>query len=816
VTAEIDVAAIAGHVQLLHRLAQPLADKGKLVVASFGENPDTGRELPPKIRHFEIGNADGMTAAIVKLSQERHRNVYAAMAVFKKDLMPGRKGEEADVIGALGLVGDFDDADAARWDERLPLSPSYIIESSSGRFQTFHLLAEPAPLDRVKPVAARLKNYAGCDHGTADLSHVWRIPGTLNWPNAKKVAEGRPRDPQLARIARECNGARERLEDIAAALPEIEPAAKSNGADPNSGHDFDDGEAQPIDLQSLPLTIVELIVHGTLDGRKVQKRGPRFMQIARRLHRFGFASVLALLATHPDGVQSKYIEGGRLDVELRRVWGKIESDNRIETDLIDRFNNQYAVVNENGRIWVYEQVHDTQLQRDVLVRFNFSDFKKMYMNELIGEDSVGNVWLAHARRRQYLGGVVFDPTGKAPDTQWNLWKGFAVEPKEGNWCLMHDHIDDVLCGGIVEHRDYLLNTIAYMIQHPERQAEVAVVLRGEKGCGKGVLCVSLRRLLGQHGIHISNAKHLVGNFNQHLRDCIYIFADEAFFAGDKQHEGVLKALITEPTIAVEGKFRDVVLARNLLHVWLATNADWVVPASHDERRYFLPEVSNARVGDKEYFTKLWEEIETGGLAAMLHDMLRRDISKFDHRDIPQTKALAEQKELSLDSLDAWWLTVLDRGFVWVSQHGLPEFNEWGAFVTTELLMASYLRWCQENRVFYPASRELLGKRMKEVYVPTHPRGEHIIGEAQHPLDEFSAIIAKSHQRGYGVGTLDLARDAFAKRHRIDAVERWKEDMTKEEAAAQSNPHRDGAHPCPDGAHPCPDGAHPCRDDPVPY
>jgi hypothetical protein len=35
-------------------------------------------------------------------------------------------------------------------------------------------------------------------------------------------------------------------------------------------------------------------------------------------------------------VQSKYIEGGRLDVELRRVWGKIESDNRIETDLIDR------------------------------------------------------------------------------------------------------------------------------------------------------------------------------------------------------------------------------------------------------------------------------------------------------------------------------------------------------------------------------------------------------------------------------------------------------------------------------------------------
>ena len=54
------------------------------------------------------------------------------------------------------------------------------------------------------------------------------------------------------------------------------------------------------------------------------------------------------------------------------------------------------------------------------------------------------------------------------------------------------------------------------------------------------------RILGQHALHISNSKHLVGNFNAHLRDCVLLFADEAFYAGDKAHVGVLNSLITEP------------------------------------------------------------------------------------------------------------------------------------------------------------------------------------------------------------------------------------------------------------------------------
>ncbi|HEX9326986.1 MAG TPA: hypothetical protein VF915_10740, partial [Reyranella sp.] len=76
---------------------------------------------------------------------------------------------------------------------------------------------------------------------------------------------------------------------------------------------------------SLPLPAVELLVHGTLDGKPVRSRGPAFAKLVHALHAKGhsFGAVLATLAAYPNGVQSKF--AGRLDTELRRILDKIES-----------------------------------------------------------------------------------------------------------------------------------------------------------------------------------------------------------------------------------------------------------------------------------------------------------------------------------------------------------------------------------------------------------------------------------------------------------------------------------------------------------
>jgi hypothetical protein len=144
----IDGVALRRHVEAVHALAAPLAGIGKLVVASFAEDPDRvnpqtgklGRPLPPQIKHLEIGDIDENIRALSRSARTRHCNTYMPFGVLRHDLGRGRKGEENDIEGVLGFAADFDDADAKKWRRRLPMSPSYVLETSAGRFQAFYLL----------------------------------------------------------------------------------------------------------------------------------------------------------------------------------------------------------------------------------------------------------------------------------------------------------------------------------------------------------------------------------------------------------------------------------------------------------------------------------------------------------------------------------------------------------------------------------------------------------------------------------------------------------------------------------------------------
>jgi hypothetical protein len=469
-----------------------------------------------------------------------------------------------------------------------------------------------------------------------------------------------------------------------------------------------------------------------------------------------------------------------MTVTLHDLEAKIiqKAETRDElSELIKRFNAQYAIVNENGAALVYERVRDPMLERFRIVPYKFGALKQLYMNRFLSIEAPGadgkpktiaktwaDWWLGAEDRRQYLGGVVFDPTGKAPDTCWNLWSGFAVEPAPGDWSLMRSHIEEVICGGDHGHAEYLLNWLARLSQQPATAGEVAVVLKGKKGTGKGILCNWIVRAWGQHGLRIGHAAHLTGKHNGHLRDCVFLFADEAFFAGNPEHERVLKGLVTDPFIAIEPKFRDLITARNMLHIMMATNDEWVVPATADERRWFVLDVSDRRIGDRVYFKAIAEQMEDGGLAAMIHELVNRDISRFEVRDVPETEALAEQKALSLDSLDKWWRDVLNRGYVWESRFGVTDFMTWRPFASTQLMMKSYLQWCGKHRVNWPMDESLLGKRMTEMYGESkRPRGQHIIGEIEAGgkiEDEEMLVVWQDRARGYDVGVLAKARERF--------------------------------------------------------
>lgn len=262
-------------------------------------------------------------------------------------------------------------------------------------------------------------------------------------------------------------------------------------------------------------------------------------------------------------------------------------------------------------------------------------------------------------RREYTG-IALMPEPPIPTGVYNLWKGFAATPAAGDVAPVLAHVE-LLCGGDREATDYLLNWLAFCAQKPGQRPEVAVVIRGGRGAGKGTLVRLMLRLFGPHGLHVTNGRLLTGDFNGHMHQVLFLFVDEAFWAGDKGGVGILNGYITEPTIAINGKCKDVFTAVNRLKILFAANEEWVVPASADERRYFVLDVPNTRRGDHAYFTRLNRWIDEGGAGAWLHFLLQRDLSAFNPRRVPSTPALDRQKLATLGAFERWVLDCLEQG-----------------------------------------------------------------------------------------------------------------------------------------------------------
>lgn len=343
---------------------------------------------------------------------------------------------------------------------------------------------------------------------------------------------------------------------------------------------------------------------------------------------------------------------------------------KTETNPLIELNEKYATIGDLGGKCLVMSWVPSKADPEVRVPSfqTFKAFHDRYAHRYVQvEDKmrqIGAYWTCWAHRKSYDGlDLVPGAPAILPGNILNLWTGFAIQEAPGDWSLMRQHIAHVLAAGDRPSAEYIMRFAAWTVQHPGERAEVALVFRGGKGSGKGTFANALRRIFGAHGLQVYNSKHLVGAFNGHLRACLLLFADEAFWAGDKQGESVLKGMLTERALMIEQKGIDATPWRNRLHVLMAANADWVIPASHDERRYAAFDVSGDRVGDQAYFKALHQQMHAGGLEAMLHDLLRFDLGDWHPRQVLQTKGLQHQKEMSLGTLAGWWENILQNGAI---------------------------------------------------------------------------------------------------------------------------------------------------------
>lgn len=427
--------------------------------------------------------------------------------------------------------------------------------------------------------------------------------------------------------------------------------------------------------------------------------------------------VIFSVLTDPDfGISESVLEKGS-NAEKYAIRQIERAKEHAVDPWLRELNERFAVIgNIGGKCRVVEEIMDHTLKRSRLTRQSFDDFSNRYMNKStqVGTNekgqpimmAVGKWWLRNEHRRQY-DTIVFAP-GHEVQGSYNMWKGFSVIARPGDCGLFLDHVLQNVCKGDQRIYAYVIGWLARAVQEPDTPGEVAVVLRGGKGTGKSFFAKAIGSLFGRHFLHVSNPSHLVGNFNAHLRDVVLLFADEAFYAGDKKHGSILKTLITEETIQIEAKGVDVESAPNYVHLIMASNEDHVVPATGDERRYLVLDVGTDAQQQSSYFRAIARQLDAGGREALLHMLLTHDISSFEVRDVPQTDALKEQKDLSLLPVQDWWLNKLRDGVLF------PNDSEWPADVRKEQLVGDYQDHTRRWQVSSRGNLTALGKFLQKM------------------------------------------------------------------------------------------------------
>lgn len=760
-------------------------DGGPTKTESFG--PETEAEC---LRWLEDRTAEEMNLyfmvnpARTKLRSKAKKEDVEDLAWLHVDIDPRRGEDPAEARkAALKKLRDFTPP------------PSLIIDSGGG-LQGFWRLDDPLYIGGNIPAAEEAEAYnqqletlLGGD-ACHNCDRIMRLPGTINRPNKKKRAAGR--EPRLARTA-------ERHDDRVYGLGEFTPAPRVQAED--------GGISAPTvkisgnlprlkDLDELPEAVTNrtrmLIVQGDDpdDQLRYSSRSEVTFAVCCELVRAGCDDdTIAAVLLDPDfGISAHTLAQKRSTEYAARQIERAREE--VEEPMLRKLNERHAVISDiGGKCRVISEVLDQNLARPRkrISKQSFEDFRNRYMNIKVqsGQTKEGNPtytpagkwWLEHPMRRQFET-MVFAP-GREPEGAYNLWQGFSCEAIPGtNHEPFLEHLRDNICSGNEEHFNYLIKWMARAVQNPGEQGHVAVILRGGRGAGKGTVAQVFGSLWGRHFLHISSAKHLVGQFNAHLRDCAVLFADEAFFAGDKQHESVLKTLVTEDTIIVEGKGLDAEVSPNYVHLIMASNDQWVVPAGADERRYYILDVGEGKKQDTAYFKRIRKAMNEGGREALLHYLMTMDLSEYEVRQVPQTDALQDQKMLSLGNEEQWWLERLMDGKI------TSRSREWQTSIQKEFLQGDYLRYAESQRFLRRASPTALGRFLSRMMPGKYPISVQRMTDVEREDGHGHVRTDRERVYWYDLPTLEDCRKAWEER--FGGTFKWPDDEVDNGPSEPSN------------------------------
>jgi hypothetical protein len=235
-----------------------------------------------------------------------------------------------------------------------------------------------------------------------------------------------------------------------------------------------------------------------------------------------------------------------------------------EASALALMNSHFLIAARDGEIGIY------RIEDDAAITFlRTEDFGLLLGNIFVqlaggGPGNPGKTipiakfWLGHPGRRTCRK-IVFDPSGNVDPRDYNLWRGFAVQPRAGfeKQRRLLRHIYQIVCRRESKKFNYLVKWLAWAVQNPHRHAEVVVVFKSEsEGSGKSTVGFAILEMYGtSHGLLVENKDQLLGTFNAHLETTCFVLGEEVLWAGDHKTADAFKSRVTSKVMPIEAKYR---------------------------------------------------------------------------------------------------------------------------------------------------------------------------------------------------------------------------------------------------------------------
>ena len=229
---------------------------------------------------------------------------------------------------------------------------------------------------------------------------------------------------------------------------------------------------------------------------------------------------------------------------------------------------------------------------------------------------------------------------------FSVFQGFKWKVLDRyNWDVIAPYmnlIKEVICDNNDETYEYILNWISVIVQKPGFKTEVALVLKGLQGIGKGTFTDILCELFnGYSSPNVTDITELTGTFNSVVENKMLIILNELKNCGEERgaNWNALKSIITENEIRINEKNMARRDGENVANFIFVTNNAFPVKIENGDRRYLVLRANGKYKGDYSYFENLHSLLKNDNFFDnLLTFFMKRNIVNFNVRQIPMTDA----------------------------------------------------------------------------------------------------------------------------------------------------------------------------------